>query len=315
MVIANLKIPTDAYDVNVSPDKRTIFIHNENRIAEMIMEQLKEQWEPSRSTFQVHPLISNKPSEHTITPTMAPPQQATFELKTTNLLTSIQKPTKSIPTLNSFAMSNGNQYKVSPSKGKRTLPSTSSNTLLNFVSKKPKTEKDKDEVMEEASSISEKSSITLVEEPTRDVKVKNVAEEDGLEYMESTQDIASYKGLCNTVGRTMTIKPIDFEHMTKQEQEGSTTLSPLSKQEKTTLTNASVKNTEDNEKATKALSRVINKLDFARMEVLGQFNLGFMIASLDDKDIYIIDQHASDEKYNFETLQQTTQIKGQKLLR
>lgn len=81
------------------------------------------------------------------------------------------------------------------------------------------------------------------------------------------------------------------------------------------LQNASIKNTVDNEKATKALSRVISKPDFARMQVLGQFNLGFMITALDDQDLYIIDQHASDEKYNFETLQQTTQIKGQRLIR
>jgi DNA mismatch repair protein PMS2 len=49
------------------------------------------------------------------------------------------------------------------------------------------------------------------------------------------------------------------------------------------------------------------------MQVVGQFNKGFMIANLDDADLYIIDQHASDEKYNFETLQATTQMKSQRL--
>jgi len=32
-------------------------------------------------------------------------------------------------------------------------------------------------------------------------------------------------------------------------------------------------------------------------------------------DLFIVDQHASDEKYNFETLQQTTRIQSQKLFR
>ena len=32
------------------------------------------------------------------------------------------------------------------------------------------------------------------------------------------------------------------------------------------------------------------------MSVLGQFNLGFIIAQL-DQDLYILDQHACDEKY------------------
>ncbi|WVN85388.1 uncharacterized protein L203_100534 [Cryptococcus depauperatus CBS 7841] len=70
------------------------------------------------------------------------------------------------------------------------------------------------------------------------------------------------------------------------------------------------------------LSRVISKADFERMEVLGQFNKGFIIARLKsgegkkkNDDLFIIDQHASDEKYNFETLQQTTRIKGQTLIR
>lgn len=74
-------------------------------------------------------------------------------------------------------------------------------------------------------------------------------------------------------------------------------------------------NTDDNEIATKALSRVINKNDFSKFEVLGQFNNGFIIGLLDNHDIFIIDQHAADEKYNFETLQKSTRIKGQQLIK
>ncbi|KAI0776511.1 hypothetical protein BD413DRAFT_602116 [Trametes elegans] len=76
------------------------------------------------------------------------------------------------------------------------------------------------------------------------------------------------------------------------------------------------------EDATEALSRVIDKADFASMDVVGQFNLGFIIvrrrksrgaAGHDMDDLFIVDQHAADEKYNFETLQQTTKIDSQKL--
>ncbi|KAF7296343.1 hypothetical protein HMN09_01104400 [Mycena chlorophos] len=72
--------------------------------------------------------------------------------------------------------------------------------------------------------------------------------------------------------------------------------------------------------AAQALSRTISKSDFAEMEVLGQFNLGFIVvrrripgSGMDD--MFIVDQHAADEKYNFETLQQTTTIRSQKLFR
>ena len=61
------------------------------------------------------------------------------------------------------------------------------------------------------------------------------------------------------------------------------------------------------------LSTQITKGDFARMEVIGQFNLGFIIAKL-NHHLFIVDQHASDEKYNFERLQEATRIKRQVLI-
>lgn len=67
-----------------------------------------------------------------------------------------------------------------------------------------------------------------------------------------------------------------------------------------------------------ALERVLAKSDFANMRVVGQFNLGFIIArrvTPDMDDLFIIDQHAADEKFNFETLQRTTKIHSQQLLR
>lgn len=87
---------------------------------------------------------------------------------------------------------------------------------------------------------------------------------------------------------------------------------------------ANVANANDAESAERELARVIHKEDFASMQILGQFNLGFIItrrlaieedgnAKRGADDLFIIDQHAADEKYNFETLQQTTKIESQKL--
>jgi hypothetical protein len=50
-----------------------------------------------------------------------------------------------------------------------------------------------------------------------------------------------------------------------------------------------------------------------RMRVLGQFNLGFIIAALGG-DLFILDQHACDEKVQFEYLQKSTTIHEQRLL-
>ena len=88
--------------------------------------------------------------------------------------------------------------------------------------------------------------------------------------------------------------------------------------------------------AEEKLSLKISKSDFAKMKIVGQFNLGFIIAVReassssssepsstqsatttpreDDDELFIIDQHASDEKYNFERLQSTTTVQSQRLV-
>ncbi|KAK3944792.1 mismatch repair endonuclease PMS2 [Diplogelasinospora grovesii] len=72
--------------------------------------------------------------------------------------------------------------------------------------------------------------------------------------------------------------------------------------------------------AEEKLSLKITKSDFHRMRIIGQFNLGFIIAVRpphDDKEgdeLFIIDQHASDEKYNFERLQAQTVVQSQRLV-
>ena len=78
------------------------------------------------------------------------------------------------------------------------------------------------------------------------------------------------------------------------------------------------------EKAEERLSLTVSKEDFARMRIVGQFNLGFIIAvrerrgegeGEDVEDVFIIDQHASDEKHNFERLQAEIVMQVQTLAR
>ncbi|KAF8426910.1 hypothetical protein EV426DRAFT_425318 [Tirmania nivea] len=78
------------------------------------------------------------------------------------------------------------------------------------------------------------------------------------------------------------------------------------------------------------LTLTVSKSDFARMRIIGQFNRGFIIVTRSTlpnptstassnksgpDDLFIIDQHASDEKYNFEQLQATTIMHSQPLVR
>jgi len=67
------------------------------------------------------------------------------------------------------------------------------------------------------------------------------------------------------------------------------------------------------EAAEARLQRVLTKQSFQHMTVLGQFNKGFIVGKL-GLDLFILDQHACDEKYNFERLQAETTIHQQPLL-
>ena len=72
------------------------------------------------------------------------------------------------------------------------------------------------------------------------------------------------------------------------------------------------------ETAEERLSLTVSKADFARMRIIGQFNLGFIIAvrpGVNNDELFIIDQHASDEKFNFERLQAETVVQNQRLVR
>eukprot|EP01135_Chromosphaera_perkinsii_P007743 Nk52_evm32s967 gene=Nk52_evmTU32s967 len=82
--------------------------------------------------------------------------------------------------------------------------------------------------------------------------------------------------------------------------------------EKTHLFKAKI-SAETNEEAEEELRKTFMKEDFLKMEVVGQFNLGFIIARW-KTDLFIVDQHASDEKYNYETLQQNTIVHSQNLI-
>jgi len=81
------------------------------------------------------------------------------------------------------------------------------------------------------------------------------------------------------------------------------------------------------ESAEERLSLTISKADFAEMHIVGQFNLGFILATrsasqpgsaggaVPSDDLFIVDQHASDEIFNFHRLSATTSLTPQPLVK
>ncbi|KAF4674542.1 ATP-binding mismatch repair protein [Perkinsus chesapeaki] len=58
----------------------------------------------------------------------------------------------------------------------------------------------------------------------------------------------------------------------------------------------------------------LGKQDFENMRVIGQFNKGFIITALDGQWLFILDQHACDEKTIFEGLNKTSELKSQPMI-
>lgn len=83
---------------------------------------------------------------------------------------------------------------------------------------------------------------------------------------------------------------------------------------------ALIKDDLDSAQAENKLSLTVTKADFARMRIIGQFNLGFILAvrpashSQDQDELFIIDQHAADEKYSYERFRRTTTLQSQRLV-
>ncbi|SAM08383.1 hypothetical protein [Absidia glauca] len=334
-VVADFKIPTDSYDVNVSPDKRTIFMHNERKLVETIMSGLAEQLEPSRSTFDINPLLSlsdnasiakgGNEDGHT--------RRTTRIGLSTSSTTASASATTTLSILESFAHKSGKAYRpssasskapVSTSIGKRSADST----LLSYV-KRPRETTDMEDDANDlpTGQIIPTDTDTVMDEENdndgggtkrMDNAVPTMPNDDG-----DDNDDASLSTATNTkiISRS-TWRSIDeyvsvefqLSHLgrkaPKRPCQQDATMATL----ESSLKNASI-GTDDNELAAVALNRVISKEDFSRFQVIGQFNLGFIIGLLDGYDLFIIDQHAADEKYNFETLQATTRLDGQKLIR
>ncbi|KAG9123239.1 hypothetical protein FRC07_000063 [Ceratobasidium sp. 392] len=128
-------------------------------------------------------------------------------------------------------------------------------------------------------------------------------------------------GKCRAVRCTVDIRHLKLVYQSRAVQAQSKKDSPSG----TGAASVSETNWEepDSAQAELSLSRVIQKKDFLAMDILGQFNLGFVIVRLKKQDessgvvddLFIIDQHAADEKFNFERLQRTTKIQSQRLIR
>nr|DBA11357.1 TPA_inf: PMS1 [Pseudozyma hubeiensis] len=456
-VIADFRLPTDSYDVNVSPDKRTIFLHEESRLIEKAKEALEELFAPSRATFLVNGASHSLRNGSGVTTLSAQSRLSGFAAKPKDASTAdeseqdtsvhsagevsaedqedaqsaedadgsheddndlvssrsrtvtsdahdleYREDSSSLPPIASregaqhvedddsepevsappavgsscpeeiASKRNFNealdtsQASRSPAKKPRTaepskqavdtsilgrsrkearnvlaslktfaLPGTQLDDLA-VSSRMAFADQDQDSTrtgvgMEEADAAAENGPVS----DCHAGRVDQEDEEDDEQLEEAAEEPLSNKLAAmhkETLGHDLAdheeVISVDLERLRRRlQQRRASHLSassglPASGEEQL-LQGAGVEN-QDEAQVERALSRVIHKRDFAAMDVVGQFNLGFIIArrrtvpdvttSDEMDDLFIVDQHASDEKFNFETLQLTTQIRSQKLI-
>lgn len=90
----------------------------------------------------------------------------------------------------------------------------------------------------------------------------------------------------------------------------SETIKQLEEEKKLNLKN------KDGKEATKNISlelKAFDKINFKKMKIIGQFNRGFILALL-NKELFIIDQHAADERFNYETFINSAKLVKQPLI-
>lgn len=318
-VYLNIIIEKSMVDVNITPDKRKIFVENETLLLAVLKTSLLNVFKSCPSTYQVQlienainkenseikgikrPIISlqsrgsilsnfQKRSKAAENKT---PSKQTFlteneHFKITNIDESIDESVTLTP--NTFEKFHNESLPV-------TKPETEENEIREENVLKMETEDSSRSILEEISSQDSKKN-----ENTQSQNDKSFSSDNEMYILDDTES-------SNVPKKVITIRSsMDYLKSALKECTSKKEMTNIKIRFRSEITPASNKNAEQE------LQRHITKDMFKEMDIIGQFNLGFIVTKLKD-DLFIIDQHASDEKYNFEDLQQNTILETQVLVK
>ncbi|TMW55718.1 hypothetical protein Poli38472_010600 [Pythium oligandrum] len=316
--VLNFLLPPHEFDVNVTPDKRETFLKHELHLIESLKTQLTRHYEPSRGTFLVQPLLTtlttSQPKKEEEPPAKKPEEEEHGAM--TSLLTdeveavaqnarylTVEEPPSTTP-------------KATDEEQKEEMSDETTTTAIEEKEPEPTP-------AQRPSYSSLQARVSAMNEISegRATKKQRAASED--EADEEPRVIRSVPHAAPSAPQVpQMMQEWSLDELRQQRQtyfQSEVELEQKRKQRRTRLKVPKSGHADalepDNSLAAAALQRVLQKDDFRRMDIVGQFNLGFIIANLDDDDLFIIDQHASDEKFNYETLQRTTVLHQQPLVR
>ena len=318
-LMLNLEMNPQDYDVNLTPDKRQIFLHGEKDVLQFIrtkMElffglfegRLKVSESSDRSSFE-----GSMPSQMFPEPSSSISQLPKSSLSFASSLfpqnpESLHSEREINTNIVSFSQTSQLTHHHDPNY--QALESTLIGENTNVSSARSSLQPDVPHV----DSSAKNPEPSLV--PEDSIRNQLVSYEFNLDRIQSR--FRSYHSSTNNFSMPSATAPDEFQCLNR-----SVSLSTVE-----TVSPAGIHQLHA-DVAENELSRIINKEDFETMEVIGQFNLGFIIVKrkkstdkrsynscsiLDSFDLFIVDQHAADEEYNFEKFMRETVLESQPLL-
>lgn len=376
-LVCNILTSADCFDVNVTPDKRTVLLHGESALMEQFREQLYQLLDGAAHTIP-----------KAVSSNIAVKSKGSTSLRQTLLQSTFAR--QSAQSVDIAAQSTGCRS-ISGSTGEngteqpnnspqRTVNSPSAPSIRSFMRPKPSTSsshrsrpssslmsyatdpnipeitpaaqepeepkaREHEEVEElelelepepEPESREPKAREEEIQEGAPKAREEKGAEEQAIERMDqeatppirqdNSKDVPATRGISRKVGRqkhstlNSTIKVrVDMNDIRKHFASSGDSVPSEQAQDQNKMAIKAFNIAEDGKDIESKLDLTVHKEDFTEMEIVGQFNLGFILVRRTSQetgatDLFIIDQHASDEKFNFERLQRDTVLNHQRLV-
>ncbi|ACO69396.1 DNA mismatch repair protein-MLH2/PMS1/Pms2 family, partial [Micromonas commoda] len=312
-VVLDFRLPTDAYDVNVTPDKRKVLLHGESKVLAGLRGALEKIWSPTAYTYAVAAAGAADGSETTRVRVHDAIGAARDVIAGGPSAATPALPPASAVGVKREREEDDDATVVAPSVDVKREPaedrvprgtSAAASAWESFGMNAPRHNTAND-------------ATTTANDRVGTGKVGRTRRTFPCTVRQSTRPrrSASSRGPRARLSRTRTTSHRAATHRearVKRRREGTR---GASVNDRATAEGGlgPALNEGGDEVATGELERVFRREDFRDMRVVGQFNLGFILCTLGD-DLFIVDQHASDEIYNFERLQRTTTLNRQPLL-
>ncbi|EDO31419.1 predicted protein [Nematostella vectensis] len=325
-VMLDISLKRDAVDVNVTPDKRQVFLQQEKLLLATLRTSLIKMFDPGTSTYEVNQKVFTQ-----IKLSPSPTQASHFSLapgdnpsgNNAYAATSVGKYEKSCVRQKNFLNSLSNFKRkfseLSPCGEKKQNEPVAKQARLTEIFCK---NEDKEIICSEFSENSGSEISGIITEGDDEIGLSSAGQhEEQMERVHRGNQPTKVKEILllkednknDSLALDSSRKTVEVEFSMEKLRSRSHSLNTsITQNAEVRIFRAKI-SPENNSAAEEELTKNIEKGSFARMEIVGQFNLGFILAKLDN-DLFIIDQHASDEKYNFEMQQRNTVLRNQRLI-